>query len=365
MDERILKHAEILSKYSLDIKKGERLLIWGDIVTFPLIKEIYCQTLKLGAFPQLNITSDEIREISLKHGANDQLKYVPESMLKMVDEIDAGLVIQGASNTRILSQIDAEKIKIEAQGNSVLAEKIFEKYGKGKLKWCETVFPNQAAAQEADMSLVDYENFFYRSLLIDYEDPVKKWKEIDVDQERICSLLDKKKNLKITSKGTELSMAIEGRKWVNCAGKLNLPDGEIFTAPIEDSVEGTIRFSFPGIIDGREIEDIQLTFKKGKVIEAKAKKGSDLLHQLLDTDEGAKYVGEIAVGTNFQIKKFTRNMMFDEKLGGTIHLALGRSIPGSRGQNKSAIHWDLICDMEDSGEIYADGELIYRQSKFI
>jgi len=215
------------------------------------------------------------------------------------------------------------------------------------------------------MSISEYEDFVYGAGYIDRKDPIAEWKELEKKQEGICKILDGKKRLRIVSKDTDLKMSIEGRKWVNCCGTANFPDGEVFTGPVEDSVEGHIRFSFPGIYEGREIEDIQLPFKKGRVIKAVAAKGEELLEQLLETDKGARYVGEIAAGTNYNIQKFTKHMLFDEKIGGTVHLAIGRSIPESLGKNQSAIHWDMLCDMKKGGEIYADGELVYKDGKFL
>ncbi len=360
MDNRIKKYAEVLLKYSLDIKKGEKLLIDGDVVTLPLIKESYRLAVELGALPQVMINSEELKEILLKGGSEEQIKYVPVSTKKAFETIDASLSFFGGSNTRMLSNVNPEKLKLSAQGFSEIVRIFFE-----ELKWCCTMFPNQANAQEANMSISEYEDFVYGAGYIDRKDPIAEWKEIEKKQEGICKILDGKKHLRIVSRDTDLNMSIEGRKWVNCCGKANFPDGEVFTGPVEDSVEGHIRFSFPGIYGGREIEDIQLTFERGKVIKAVATKGEELLEQLLKTDKGARYVGEIAAGTNYNIQKFTKHMLFDEKIGGTVHLAIGRSIPESLGKNQSAIHWDMLCDMKKGGEIYADGELVYKDGKFL
>ena len=365
MDNRIKKHAEVLLKYSLDIKKGEKLLIDGDVVTLPLIKESYRLAVELGALPQVIINSEELKEILLKGGSEEQIKYVPVSIKKAFATIDASLSFFGGSNTRMLSNVNPEKLKLSAQGFSEITRIFFERSAKKELKWCATMFPNQANAQEANMSISEYEDFVYGAGYIDRKDPIAEWKKLEKKQEGICNILNGKKRLRIVSKDTDLKMSIEGRKWLNCCGKANFPDGEVFTGPVEDSVEGHIRFSFPGIYGGREIEDIQLTFEKGRVIKAVAAKGEELLEQILKTDEGARYVGEIAAGTNYNIQKFTKHMLFDEKIGGTVHLAIGRSIPESLGKNQSAIHWDMLCDMKKSGEIYADSELVYKDGKFL
>ena len=365
MDNRIKKYAEVLLKYSLDIKKGEKLLIDGDVVTLPLIKESYRLAVELGALPQVMINSEELKEILLKGGSEEQIKYVPVGIKKVFETIDASLSFFGGSNTRMLSNVNPEKLKLSAQGFSEIARIFFERSAKKELKWCCTMFPNQANAQEANMSISEYEDFVYGAGYIDRKDPIAEWKELEKKQEGICNILNGKKHLRIVSRDTDLKMSIEDRKWVNCCGRVNFPDGEVFTGPVEDSVEGHIRFSFPGIYGGREIEDIQLAFERGKVIKATAAKGQELLKQLLKTDKGARFVGEIAAGTNYNIEKFTRHMLFDEKIGGTVHLAIGRSIPESLGKNQSAIHWDMLCDMRKGGKIYADGELIYKYGKFL
>lgn len=182
---------------------------------------------------------------------------------------------------------------------------------------------------------------------------------------KIVDYLNTKKKLQIIAQNTDLKMSLEGRTWINCDGKSNFPDGEVFTAPLEDSVEGEIRFSFPGIYAGKEIEDIRLEFKGGQVVNASAAKGEELLNSLLNTDEGAKRIGEIAIGTNYNIQRFTKNMLFDEKIGGTVHAALGEAIAGTGGKNSSGIHWDLLCDLKAGGKIYADGELFYENGYFI
>ena len=365
MDNRIKKHAGVLLKYSLDIKKGEKIVIVGDVVTLPLIKESYRLAVELGALPQVLINSEELKEILLKGGSEEQIKYVPDSVKKAFETVDVVLSFFGGTNTRMLSNVNPEKLKLSAQGSSEITRIFFERVAKKELRWCGTMFPNQANAQEANMSISEYEDFVYGAGYIDRKDPIAEWKEIEKKQEGICNILNGKKHFRIVSRDTDLNMSVEGRKWINCCGRANFPDGEVFTGPVEDSLEGHIRFSFPGIYGGREIEDIQLTFERGKVVKAVAAKGQELLEQLLETDKGARYVGEIAAGTNYNIKRFTKHMLFDEKIGGTVHLAIGRSIPESLGKNQSAIHWDMLCDMKKGGEIYADGELVYKDGKFL
>jgi aminopeptidase len=364
MDTMVQKHARVITQYSLGLKKGEKLLIQGSYAAYPLIKECFREALALGAHPQVKIINEELSEIMLKRGSDDQIGFTHENELTSAKSFDAMLTLMGTSNTRNLSNVDPSRVRLASQSGAQLMQIVMERMAKGELRWCGTMHPNPAHAQEASMSLEEYQEFVYGSCHLLDQDPVASWRRIHSEQQRICDLLESKKTLRIVAKDTDLRMSIAGRKWVNCSGQQNFPDGEIFTGPVEDTVEGTVRFSFPGIFTGREIEDIRLTFERGKVVKATAGKGEDLLNQVLETDPGARQVGEIAVGTNYDIKKFTRNMLFDEKIGGTVHLAVGRSIAESGGQNVSAIHWDMLCDMKEGGLIYADGQVVYENGKF-
>jgi aminopeptidase len=215
------------------------------------------------------------------------------------------------------------------------------------------------------MALPEYEDFVYNSCLVNKDDPIAEWKKVRKRQEKICAFLNNAKRIHLTGEDTDLTFDVKGRKWINCCGEKNMPDGEVFTAPIEDSANGTIRFTYPGIFSGREIEDIKLTFKAGKVVKASAAKGDELLQQLLKI-EGADRLGETAIGTNYEITRFTKHMLFDEKMGGTIHMALGfNPIPETGGLNKSALHWDILKDMKKDAEIYADSKLFYKNGKVL
>ncbi|MCF7791937.1 MAG: aminopeptidase [Victivallales bacterium] len=364
MDPRITQHAELMIDYSLKLKAGEKILISGSIETLPMLKECYRLSIERGAFPEINISSDDFQEIMLKNGTDEQIKYTSPSAFRRIETADTVLSVLGSSNTRMMNNIPGEKLKLSAQGRTEIRKLLFEREKKGELRWTLTLFPTVANAQEAGMSLAEFQDFVYDACGLNLKNPVDYWLSVDREQDRICKILETKKHFRFLSDDTDLTLSAEGRKWENCSGTVNFPDGEVFTGPVEDSVEGTIRFSFPGIYRGKEIEDIKLTFKKGKVVKASAEKGEDLLHQLLDTDKGAKYVGEIAIGTNNNIKKFIKNILFDEKIGGTIHLAVGKSFFETGGKNDSAIHWDMICDMSCNGKIFADGKLIYQNGNF-
>ena len=264
-----------------------------------------------------------------------------------------------------LTNVDPGKIKMHSAARSELVEILNKREAEGEYRWAGLPYPVNAEAQEAAMALQEYEDFVYNSCLLDKDDPAAEWRRINGEQERICKFLNQASEIRAVGEDTDLTFNVEGRKWINRSGQKNLPDGEVFTAPIEDSANGTIRFTFPGIFSSREIEDIQLTFKDGKVVEASAAKGDEFLQQILKID-GADRLGEVAIGTNYGITRFTKNMLFDEKMGGTIHMALGfNPAPETGGLNKSAVNWDILKDMKKDGEIYADDKLFYRNGKFI
>ncbi len=359
------KYASVLVNYSLGVKKGQSVVIQGNMITEPLIKAVYKEALKAGGHPIVFGSFEGQEEIFYKCASEEQLNYQSPFMKYIYENMDARIYILGSYNTRELTNIDPVKMKTKSLANKDLMEIYMNRAASGELHWNICQFPTLSDAQEAGMSLAEYEEFIFSACHLDEENPVVYWEEFGEELQRIARILEEKAELHFISNDTDLKCKVKGRIWIPDKGKENYPGGEIFTGPIEDSVDGHIRFSFPGIFRGKEIEDIRLTFRRGKVVEASAAKGEELLKTLLDTDEGARYVGEIAIGCNYGIQKFSRNMLFDEKIGGTIHLAVGRSYPETKGTNISTIHWDMLCDMKQGGEIYADEELIYRDGKFI
>ena len=364
-DERLNKLAKLLVNYSTEIKSGNFVFVSSDEVATPWMVEVVKEAVKAGAHVETVLSSQEVSEIKLKYSSEDQLLQENTLLKTMLSKADVWLSAWGNRNTKTNSRIDADKLKISTKGAASWRKIYSERMGNGSLRWCGTQFPTYADAQEASMSFSDYEDFVYGAGLLHMEDPAAEWKRISAQQERWIKYLDTKSSLQFISEGTDIKVNVSGRKWINCDGKVNFPDGEIFTSPVEDGVDGVITFSFPGIYMGKEIEGIVLEVKKGKVVNATAEKGEDLLKSLLETDEGACSFGEVAIGTNYGIKDFTRNMLFDEKIGGTVHLAIGDSMPEAGGLNRSTIHWDMLCDMRNGGKIYADGELFYEDGKFI
>ncbi|SHE73904.1 aminopeptidase [Alkalibacter saccharofermentans] len=365
MDSNLLeKYARTLIQYSLSVKKGDLVVIQGYKEAMPLIELCYREVLNAGAHPHV-LMRHQLDEILLKVGRDDQLSFenpISEAVIMNADKI---LNIGGSSNTKYLSGVEPKRIAYYRKSGKRLNELYMNRVDNNELDWTLCMFPTDSLAQEAGMSLRDYEDFVAGACLLKDEDPVLAWKEVSKNQEKAIEYLKDKETIRIVSRDTDVSMKVGGRVWINSDGRTNFPSGEVFTGPVEDSVEGKIRFSFPGIYAGQEIEDIKLVFKKGKVIEASASKGEELLRELINTDEGASMVGEVAIGTNYGIDRFTKNMLYDEKMGGTVHMALGKSYGKSGGKNISAIHWDMLCDMKEGGEIYADGELFYKNGNFM
>jgi aminopeptidase len=294
-----------------------------------------------------------------------QLQYVSPFERFLAENMDVSIGIFCEPNPKGLTSVNPEKMRVRQASRSWHAETLFRREAEGKYRWGGLPYPIDAMAQEAEMALPEYEDFVYGSCLVDREDPVAEWKKVRVEQQKVCEFLNKAGKIRVVGEDTDLSYSVKGRKWINCCGEKNMPDGEVFTAPVEDSVNGSIRFTFPGLFCGKEIEDISLSFKDGRVVKASAAKGDELLQQLLKI-EGADRLGEAAIGTNYGISRFTKHMLFDEKMGGTVHMALGfNPIPETGGLNKSALHWDILKDMKKGGEIYADGRLFYKDGKFL
>ncbi len=363
VDGRVEKLAKLCVHYCVELKAHEKVLIRGSDQAFPLINEIFRECLLSDAYPIVMPMLD-LDYTFYAHAEEHQLKFVSAFEKLRVETMDAQISVLCQPNPKALTSVAPSKIKTHRAAWREIAETFNKRAAEGKLKWVLLPYPINAQAQEAGMSFEEYEDFVYRSCMVDKEDPVEEWMKIGRQQETICKLLDQIRQIRMVGEDTDLIFSVAGRKWINSDGKRNMPSGEVFTAPVEDSVNGTIRFTYPGIYAGKEVEDITLAFKRGKVVEASAAKGNELLQEILEI-EGADCLGEAAVGTNFGIGKFTKNMLFDEKIGGTIHMALGNSYPESGGLNRSAIHWDILKDMKKGGEIYADGKLVYKNGEFL
>ena len=371
-DPRISNLAKVLVNYSTKVGENDLVAIVGRPTATPLIQEIYREVLRSGGHPYLLPASarpwlpgyEGLDHIFLSEASEDQLRHVDLFAKKVVEEFDVRITIKSHFNTRSLSNVDPSHLRIRQQAYKDIQKIFMERSSSGSLRWVVTLFPTQAFAQEADMSLEEFRDFVYRSTLCDQEDPVSEWVRIHDEQQVLVDWLKGKKRLKVIGNNVDLTLSIEGRTFINSDGHRNMPSGEIFTGPVEDSVEGWVRFTYPAIYMGKEVEGIELRFEHGHVVEASAKKNEALLLSMLDTDEGSRQLGEFAIGTNKGIDRFTKEILFDEKIGGTIHLALGGGYLETGSQNVSSIHWDLICDMRDGGQIFVDEELFYDSGEF-
>jgi aminopeptidase len=364
-DPRLAKLANVLVHYSLHLRKGDLFRIAGAALAAPLIQEVYREALSVGAHPFVRIALDGLDEIFLKTASEEQLRYVSDLYRAETEQITASLGIWGAWNTRELTQVDPKRIALRREATREIGRRFMERAANEELRWCGTQYPTQAEAQDAEMSLSEYEDFVFGAGMLDREDPVAAWEEVRTKQARIATFLGTCKTLAVRGPDIDLELSVDGRQWVNAAGDKNFPDGEVFTGPVEDSVNGRVRFSFPAIYNGREVVDVELLFEQGKVTHARAAKGEEFLHAMLETDAGARYLGEFAFGTNYNITRFTRNTLFDEKIGGTLHMALGAGYPETGSKNVSGLHWDLIADLRNGAEVAADGQVVYREGKFV
>lgn len=364
-DERLRKLADLLVNYSTQVKKGDKVSIKAEDAALPFIIEVAKSAVKNGAYVDYSVTVPEVEDAILKLGNDMQLSKSNNDYGLAVKESDVWITAWGSKNSRARSNISPELLQKRRLANSEERKIYVDRCATGELRWCGTQFPTNAEAQEAQMSLEEYEDFVYKAGMLDKDDPIKEWKKVEKNQEYWVNYLNEKKELRIVSKDTDIIVGVNGRKWINCCGRENFPDGEIFTSPEENNINGKISFSYPAIYSGRIVEGVKLEVRDGEIIKATADNGEDFLRACMEMDAGAKYFGEVAIGTNYNIKRFTRNILFDEKIGGTIHMAIGSAMPEAGGKNISAIHWDMICGMYEGGKIFADGQLFYENGKFI
>lgn len=363
-DPRIDKLAELLVHYSIAVQPKQKVLIHGELGGEPLMAAVFRKCLAAGAYPfVVPYTADWIESV-LEYATPEQFTPLYEPFKKMYETYDARVRVLGELNTRVSSQFDPEKVsKLYAvYGNDL--QVLLEREAKGEMKWVGVLFPTNAYAQDANMNLSQYEDFVYNACMPDPVDPIGYWKEVAARQAKAIKWLKGKKKIHVTAPGTDLELSIAGRPFINCACKVNVPDGEIYTSPVENSANGHVHFTYPTLHEGFEVSGIRLEFKDGKVIKATADKNEEYLLQKLDTDPGARYLGEFAIGTNERIDRFTGQILFDEKIGGSFHMAIGHGYPESKSENKSAIHWDMICDLRKGGRITVDDELFYQNGKF-
>jgi len=363
-DVRIENLARILVDHSAQIKPGDRVAIESTTAAEPLVRALYAAILERGGQPYLLLDLPDQDEILFRVASDEQLEITPAIRKLVYEQYESRIRIHSATNPRALSGVDPARQKRRQKALASILETQMRRGADRSFKWVTTLYPTEGLAMEAEMSLRAFEDFVFRACHADEADPVAFWKKVETTQRKFINRIEGHDQVSLRGPNVDLTLSIKGRKFVNGAGLNNMPDGEIYTGPVEDSINGWVRYSFPAIYAGTMVEGVELTFTNGKVSKAKAEKNQALLLEMLESDPGARYVGEFAIGTNYDIDFFSHNILFDEKLGGTFHMALGAGYPETGSKNKSIIHWDMICGMKEDAEILVDGEQVYKNGKF-
>lgn len=367
METRDQKFARLMVDYSTAVKPGDRVAVTSSTAALPFLKELYLILLERGAYPHILLEIPEQDELFFAHASDELLDFVPLFHKMAFEQFDVLLKVRAETNTRSLSNADPQRLARRGKALSSLIAAQFQRGASGALRWMSTIYPTQAYAMEAEMGFEAYKDFFFGACHTDdhTEDPVAYWQKVKLNQDKYIERMQGHDLVEIRGPDVDLRLSIKGRTFLNACGQTNLPDGEIFTGPVEDSVNGWVRFTYPAVHNGFLVEGIELTFSQGRVVQASAKSNQELLLQLLDSDPGARYLGEFAIGTNYEINRFTRSILLDEKIGGSFHIALGRGYPETGSTNISAIHWDMICDIRKDSEMLVDHELAYKDGNFI
>jgi|APTNR8051073442_1049403.scaffolds.fasta_scaffold00734_13 aminopeptidase len=363
MENILSKYAALLVNYCLEIKEGDKLYVRSTTLAEPLVREVFRLALRAGAVVEVDLEFRERNRILLQEAGESQLRYVPSLYGQAMESFDAYLFIRAPFNLREDQSNDAAKAKIVQEATKPAQQAYFERTATRALKRNLCQFPTIASAQEAGMSLEEYEHFVYGACKLYDEDPTQSWLNVRKAQQGIVDLLNSREKIHYKGDGTDITFSTKGRTWINSDGKTNMPSGEVYTSPVEDSVNGVVHFTYPALYMGHEVEGVTLWVKDGYIERWEAKRGQDLLDRVFQI-EGTRRFGEAAIGTNYSIGRFSRNILFDEKIGGTIHMAIGQSYLQTGGKNESPVHWDMIADMKQGGEIFADGELIYADGQF-
>jgi aminopeptidase len=364
-DIRLKRLASVLVNYSTEVQPGQWVGVLGDVAALPALREVFEAVVKAGGNPTLMMHDEVMMRAFLRNASDEQLSWLDPSLAAYYDKADVYIRVGSSQNTRSMTNISAAKVQKWRKALRPFLDTRLDRAAKGEMRWVGSWFPTEASAQEANMSLEEYEDFVYSATFCDREDPVAAWKELSAMQQEKVNWLKGKERFTLKGPNVDLTLSVAGRTFINSDGHANMPSGEIFTGPVEDSVNGWVRYTYPTIVGGRAIRGIELKFVDGRVEEASAEENEDLLLEVLNTDEGARYLGEFAIGTNFGINQFTGSILFDEKIGGTFHTAVGRSYKETGGVNNSAVHWDMICDIREDSEIHVDGELFYKNGEFV
>jgi aminopeptidase len=364
-DPRMESFARILVDYCTRIAPGDRVFIETSTEGLPMLQEVFEQVLQRGGRPYLQMEFPEQRELYFQYMPNEPATHKNELMAYAYENFEARIRIWTEANTKALMHADSKKQSAWAEGNSSILKSQFDRGASGAFKWVTTLYPTRGYASQADMGFIEYEDFVYKAVHALEKDPVAYWRKVKDEQEKYIQALNGHDRVQLRGPNVDLTLSIKGRTFVNSYGLHNMPDGEIFTGPVENSLNGWVRYTYPAVDMGVVVEGAELHFEEGKVAKATAQVREDFLNQMISTDAGSAYVGEFAFGLNKDIDRFTGHILFDEKIGGSFHMALGAGYPETGSQNHSAIHWDLICDMRQDSEVLVDGELFYKNGEFV
>jgi len=370
-DPRIKKFAKVLVERCTNTEPGDRILIEATTLAESLVRELHIQILEKGGHPHLllqlpDLSYPDHEDLLLIHGSDEQLEFVPSFHKLAYEQFDGRIHVHSSPNTRSTTSIDPSRNQRRNKARGVITDTQFRRGATGEFKWVTTLYPTDGYAQDAGMNFEQYSDFVYGAVHANEDDPIAYWNKVEKDQQAAVDFMAGKNQVVLQGPNLDLTLSIKGRKFLNACGTRNMPDGEIFTGPVEYSVNGWVKFTYPAIFQGVAAEGVELTFSDGKVVQVRrADKNQDYLLKMLDSDSGSSYLGEFAIGTNFEINKFTGQILFDEKIGGSFHMALGAGYPDTGSKNKSTIHWDMICDMRTDSEISVDGELFYKNGEFI
>ncbi|HEX8054071.1 MAG TPA: aminopeptidase [Thermoleophilaceae bacterium] len=364
-DQRAEALAQILVRYSTKVQKGDTVVIQSTTPAEPLALAVYEEVLRAGGLPMVQLAPDGAASAFYGLASDEQLDWVSPLSRWIAEESDVRISLMADSNARELSQADPKKQARAQKARRSLLDTTMKRAASGEHRWALTLFPTHAYAAEANMSLAQYEDFYYAACLATDPEPVTAWARQSDEVKRLAEWIQGKEEVHITAPGTDIKLGVAGRRFIPCTGEHNMPDGEFFTGPIEDAVDGEVSFSFPASYGGREVTGVRFRFEGGKVVDASAERGEDFLIEMLDTDDGARRLGELGIGTNYGIADGTKEILLDEKIGGTVHMAIGASYPESGGVNESAVHWDMVCDLRQGGAIVVDGVELQRDGRFV
>lgn len=364
-DQRVEALARVLVRYSTHVEKGDVCVIQSTTTAEPLVQAVYEEVLRAGGLPIMQLSPEGASAAFYELATDEQLDWIPPTSEWTAENADVRVAIMADANTRELSQIEPAKQSRSQAARKPLMETSMRRAAAGEYRWALTLFPTNAYASEAGMSLARYEDFYYAACLVNDPDPLTAWQRQSDDVKRWAEWMQGKEEVRVTAPGTDITLNVADRTFIPCAGEHNMPDGEFFTGPVEDSAEGEVAFSFPATYGGREVAGVRFRFQDGRVVDASADRGEDFLLETLDTDDGARRLGELGIGTNYGIATGTKEILLDEKIGGTVHMAIGMSYPETGGRNDSAVHWDMVCDLRQGGSIVVDGVELQRDGRFL